>query len=77
MHAPAGQIDLLLETPSGWVIIDHKITVIEPGAWEEKAMRYSGQLYDYKQALEEVTGKPVESCWIHFFAAGGLVRLDV
>jgi len=72
-----GQIDLLLETPQGWVIIDHKITTLEQGKWEQKAIEYSGQLFAYKQALEMVTGKPVESCWIHFFAAGGLVRLDV
>lgn len=72
-----GQIDLLLETSDGWVVIDHKITVIEPAKWEAKAMEYSGQLYDYKQALESVTGRPVESCWINLFAAGGLLRLDV
>ncbi len=72
-----GQIDLLLETPNGWVVIDHKITAIEPDAWDAKAMEYSGQLYDYKQALEAITGRPVESCWINLFAAGGLLRLDV
>jgi len=72
-----GQIDLLLETQRGWVIIDHKITTLERCQWEQKAIEYSGQLFAYKQALEMVTGKPVESCWIHFFAAGGLVGLDV
>ncbi len=72
-----GQIDLLLETPEGWVIIDHKITELGPEQREAKAMTYSGQLHDYRNALEEVTGKPVTSCWIHFFTAGELVRLDV
>ncbi len=72
-----GQIDLLLDTPEGWVVIDHKITLLERKRWEERAMEYSGQLDAYKQALETVTGKPVESCWINFFAAGGLVRVNV
>ncbi|WP_237073449.1 UvrD-helicase domain-containing protein [Prosthecochloris sp. GSB1] len=72
-----GQIDLVLETPDGWVIIDHKITVIGQNLWSAKALEYSGQLLEYKQALEAVTGKPVESCWINLFASGGLVRLDV
>jgi len=72
-----GQIDLVLETPEGWVIIDHKITMIGRTMWKAKALEYSGQLLEYKQALEAVTGKAVESCWINLFASGGLLRLDV
>ncbi len=72
-----GQIDLLLETPEGWVVIDHKIMLLEREQWEERSKGYSGQLAAYKQALEAVTGKPVESCWINFFASGGLVHVTV
>lgn len=71
-----GQIDLLLDTGNGWVIIDHKITETAPDGLEAKAMEYTGQLFAYRNALEEVTNRPVESCWINFFAAGTLVRLD-
>ncbi len=71
-----GQIDLLLETGNGWVVIDHKIMTLAPQEQKAKAIEYSGQLLAYKKALEEVTRKPVESCWIHFFAAGIMVCID-
>jgi ATP-dependent exoDNAse (exonuclease V) beta subunit len=70
-----GQIDLLLDTGNGWVVIDHKTNLNPAEAWEGIAKTYSGQLRAYSGALQAVGGKPVESCWVHFAGGGGLVQL--
>jgi ATP-dependent exoDNAse (exonuclease V) beta subunit len=70
-----GSIDLLLDTGTGWVVIDHKSPVQPPESWEEAARAYSGQLLAYRDALLAGTGRPVESCWIHFVTGGIAVGL--
>ena len=70
----AGFIDLLLETPEGWVVVDHKTFPGPRSSWEAEALRYSGQLACYRRAVG-VTGKPVRDTWIHFVVGGGLVAL--
>ena len=70
-----GFIDLLLETDHGWVIIDHKSSPRARSEWEPEALKYSGQLDMYRQALLAATGKPVIACWIHFAITGGLVEV--
>jgi ATP-dependent exoDNAse (exonuclease V) beta subunit len=70
-----GSIDLLVDTPEGWVIIDHKSF---PGNHEQqkpKAIEYSGQLAAYRQALEIATGQAVINQWIHFVVEQELVEL--
>jgi len=70
-----GFIDLLLETPLGWVIIDHKSSPKARSQWQQTALAYSGQLDAYQQAIEAATDKPVIGCWIHFAVTGGLVEV--
>ncbi len=70
-----GFIDLLIDTPSGWIIIDHKSSPAPRTDWEANALSYSGQLACYKAAIEQLSGKPVLSCWIHFAITGGLVEV--
>jgi ATP-dependent exoDNAse (exonuclease V) beta subunit len=77
---PAGQlvsgfIDLLLETPDGWVVIDYKSFQGQKSDWETKALSYSGQMDCYRQALLAMKMK-AESLWIYFVLGGGLVRVD-
>ena len=36
---------------------------------------YSGQLAMYKAAVEEISGKPVSSMWIHMPVGGGSIEL--
>jgi len=72
-----GWVDLVIETPEGLVIIDHKSF---PGSKEDmkkKALEYSGQLMAYKTALEAATGKPVLSQWINFAVSGYLVEINL
>ena len=70
-----GWIDLLIDTPDGWILIDHKSFPGSRNDWEKRALEYSGQLSAYKQAVEAATSKPVLSQWIHFSVGGGLVEV--
>ncbi|ANG62602.1 hypothetical protein A8C75_08975 [Marinobacterium aestuarii] len=70
-----GFIDLLVETPEGWLIIDHKSSPARRSEWQGIALGYSGQLALYEQAISELTFKPVLGCWIHFAITGGLVEV--
>ena len=72
-----GQIDLLLDTPGGWILIDHKANPRGGDAWEEVARRYSGQLALYKQAIVAATGRPVAEAWLYFPVAAGAMAVGV
>jgi len=71
-----GWIDLLLETDEGWIIIDHKSSPQSRAEWKENALKYSGQLDLYAQALQKA-GKTVAGCWVHFAVTGGVVSVGV
>jgi ATP-dependent exoDNAse (exonuclease V) beta subunit len=71
-----GFLDLLLETPTGCVVIDHKSFPGARSGWKDKAISYSGQLALYRQALATLN-LPLASMWIHFPVAGGLVEVLV
>jgi superfamily I DNA/RNA helicase len=70
-----GTADLLLQLPSGQVIVvDHKSAPIRPNHCAAKAATFSGQLVSYKEILQ--TAKmPVQSMWIHFPLAGVVAML--
>jgi ATP-dependent exoDNAse (exonuclease V) beta subunit len=70
-----GWIDLLLETPEGYIIIDHKSFPGGRRDWSQKALSYSGQLAAYREAVLKATQRPVISQWIHFSVGGGLVEV--
>ncbi|MGA2224710.1 MAG: PD-(D/E)XK nuclease family protein, partial [Syntrophobacteraceae bacterium] len=70
-----GWIDLLLETPEGFVIIDHKSF---PGTEEKclkRAVEYAPQVSLYKEAVELATGRTVLDTFIHLPVSGLMVRL--
>lgn len=70
----SGIIDLLLDTPAGWVIVDHKSYPGQSANWPEIALSYSGQVRCYREAMT-LDGRPVCSAWIHFCTGGGLVEV--
>lgn len=72
-----GWIDMLLETDTGWIIIDHKTSSRPADELRKEALKYSGQLAAYKKAVEAATDKMVLSCWIHFPLAGCMVSIEV
>jgi ATP-dependent exoDNAse (exonuclease V) beta subunit len=69
-----GNVDMILDTEEGWVVIDHKIF---PGGKEDlrsEAAAYGGQLSAYSDILEKATGKKPVACLIHFIIAGAIVE---
>lgn len=61
-----GFVDMLVETPAGWIIIDHKTGTPATGQkTEEFVCNYAAQLDVYRQAVGAATGKPVLDCVVH------------
>src|SRR5262249_53958158 len=72
-----GAGDLVLETPSGYVVIDHKTF---PGGESDlmvKARSFAAQLVAYRIALEKAMGSPVLDTFIHFPISGYLVDVAI
>jgi ATP-dependent exoDNAse (exonuclease V) beta subunit len=67
-----GWIDLLLELPEGYVIIDHKTT---PNVEREHAKSYAPQLLAYREAVERATGKKVLATLLHLPVCGLVVEV--
>lgn len=69
-----GWIDLLIELPQGFVLIDHKSY---PGEDPAKHIREEnlGQMETYRQALLDVAGKPVTETLIHLPALGKVYKV--
>ena len=72
----AGFIDLLLETPEGWIIIDHKTAPQARSHWPETVKKYSGQLSLYREVVGEVTGQPVLETWLHLVIPAAMVEVN-
>jgi len=60
-----GEADLVLRTPGGLVIIDHKAVAGDETSALKKAGGFGGQLTAYAEALERATGEPVVATLIH------------
>lgn len=69
-----GWIDLLLEMPDGYVIIDHKDYPGQNAV--ERVKKYILQLKAYKRAIEMATGKPVIDTLLHLPISGLILRLQ-
>jgi len=72
-----GQIDLLLELESGWILIDHKSNPGGSSGWDGLARKYGNQLKSYQQAIEATTGKPVLESWLYLPVSGGAIRIGM
>ena len=68
-HSKQGEIDAVIETDKGFIIVDHKtFSGIDNG--ESKAASYYGQLEAYKTGIERASEKPVIHTLVHFTLAG-------
>jgi len=72
-----GWIDLLLETSSGIVIIDHKSFPGSKDQRQEKTLSYAPQLSMYREAVEKATGKSVIASMIHMPVVGEMWELKI
>ncbi|MBX7134417.1 MAG: PD-(D/E)XK nuclease family protein, partial [Fimbriimonadaceae bacterium] len=71
-----GRIDLLLETDSGWILIDHKSSPLAPDAWDRLVMDHGSQLTAYGDAVRTGSGKPVQESWLFLPVAGGGLQTE-
>ena len=71
-----GQIDLLVETKAGWILIDHKADPRGAGQDDRLARTHGPQLGVYADALAQATGQPVIERWLFLPIAGQATRLE-
>lgn len=74
LQKASGWIDLLILTPNGWVIVDHKTFPGKEADWLSQATSYLPQLQTYAEALYIATGKPVYEAWIHMPVVGAMIH---
>ena len=65
---------MLLETPEGYVVIDHKSYPRADA--QEHAKEYAPQLAAYKEAVEKATGKSVLATLVHMPVVGLVFELS-
>ncbi|RAS31906.1 UvrD-helicase domain-containing protein [Paraburkholderia bryophila] len=70
-----GRVDLLVDTPDGWVLIDHKSNPGGTSRDDASVQKYGSQLSAYAEAVEKCTGKQVKEQWLYLPVAGRVVRL--
>jgi ATP-dependent exoDNAse (exonuclease V) beta subunit len=73
-----GEVDLFLELPDGFVLVDHKSF---PGAERERDRRlveeYAPQLGWYAKVLAKALGKPLKAAFIHLPIRGEMAEVEV
>ena len=69
-----GRIDLLVDTPEGWILIDHKSNPGGAARDEDLVTEHGPQLTSYGHALLSATGKPATQQWLYLPVAGRAVR---
>ncbi|SFE51187.1 UvrD-helicase domain-containing protein [Peptostreptococcus sp. D1] len=71
-----GIIDLFFENRNGkLILIDYKTDYVDENNLSEVVSRYKIQLEYYKKAIEDISGKEVESKYIYLFGIGELVKI--
>ena len=71
-----GRLDLLIETKTGFIVIDHKTYPGRPDTWESRVVGYAPQLELYGRLCAAATGKPVEGLFVHLPVAGAMLRVE-
>jgi ATP-dependent helicase/nuclease subunit A len=70
-----GRIDLLVDAPDGWILVDHKSNPGGTARDEDLAAEHGPQLESYGHALIAATGKHVSQHWLYLPVAARTVRL--
>ena len=71
-----GRIDLLVELPDSWILMDHKSNPGGSARDEDLVAEHGPQLESYGRALLNATGKPVSERWLYMPVAARAVRLS-
>ncbi|MDR6739131.1 ATP-dependent exoDNAse (exonuclease V) beta subunit [Herbaspirillum sp. 1173] len=70
-----GRIDLLVQSPKGWILLDHKSNPGGADRNEQLAVEHGPQLAVYAEALIAATGISVAEQWLYLPVAGRALRL--
>jgi ATP-dependent exoDNAse (exonuclease V) beta subunit len=71
-----GRIDLLVELPDSWILMDHKSNPGGSARDEDLVAEHGPQLESYSHAVLNTTGKPVSERWLYMPVAARAVRLS-
>jgi ATP-dependent helicase/nuclease subunit A len=69
-----GVIDCFFEEEKGLVLVDYKTDRV--ATKKELAEKYKSQMDYYRQALEQLTGKPVVEAYLYSFHLGEEIQID-
>lgn len=72
-----GEVDLFLELPDGFVLLDHKSFPGGEAQRNERALAYGVQLALYARSLEKALGKPLRAAFVHLPVRGEILELDL
>ena len=70
-----GVIDCAVEADGAYTIIDYKTDAVTEDTVDARAAVYASQVEAYKQAMEEITGKPVRKTILYFLKPGISVEI--
>jgi hypothetical protein len=73
--AHRGVADLVLETKSGFLLVDHKSFPGRDDIGTERAKTFAAQLQSYSSALEPALAKPCLGMFVHLALLGRIVRM--
>ena len=71
-----GRIDLMIDTPAGLIIIDHKTYPGRPETWGDKVVGYAPQLELYARLCAMATNRPVASLFVHLPVGGVILKVS-
>ncbi len=72
-----GEVDLFLERPDGFVLVDHKSFPGNDRERDERVVAHAAQLGLYAFVLKRALGKPLLGAFIHLPIRGEIVEVDV
>jgi ATP-dependent exoDNAse (exonuclease V) beta subunit len=73
----AGRVDVVVELPEGFVLVDHKSFPGTLAVDEERLRAFGGQTRAYARAVAAALGKPCVAVWAHQPVVGVALRVGV
>jgi len=70
-----GVIDCAVEKDGAYTIIDYKTDAVTQASVQARAALYASQVQAYREAMEEITGKPVAKTILYFLKPGISVEI--
>ncbi|WP_213957588.1 UvrD-helicase domain-containing protein [Variovorax sp. dw_954] len=71
-----GRIDFLVDTPEGWILVDHKSNPRGAAHDDDLVRDHAPQLASYADALTTATGRPVREQWLFLPVAARAVQVQ-